>query len=445
MRNGTLQIVFLFIILFLLGGHANSEDGVNKTQDKPSEVKEASEIPFIDIDKDRNDNKSQTPEICPMVDPGAPYLFSKLQSRAVSQENPTGGKGLGGKDRGSGNCRKGAPAYKFTKPGQTRVLCDIEGPGMIRHIWITMDPEQVKTPEQLRSWIIRMYWDDSPYPSVEVPFGDFFGMALARPCHFVSPYLICTKGRAFNCYFPMPFSKRCKITFENDSDKELIWLFYQVDYTLGDPVQEDWGRFHAHFRRENPTVVGRDFVMLDTKGSPGVFLGACIGVNPIGPGWWGEGEAKFYIDGDTKYPTICGTGTEDYAGNGWGLEVQNSLYMGVNYQTNPNVDQMGPTSFYRFHIKDPIYFQNNLRAELQQLGAGGWSEENKKKYGWSNQHRHNTNTDPPEFMSSWLYDRCDDVSATVYWYQKVMNKPLPLLPSREERIKGTEKKEWEKF
>ena len=421
MRKHTLKIVFPLLFFFLLGCRACPYHCVHKIKGERSGVM--------------------------ILETDAPYLFSNLKSRAVTQENPTGGKGLGGKDRGSGNCRKGAPAYKYIEAGGNRVLCDIEGPGMIRHIWMTMDPEQMKTPEQLRSWVIRIYWDDSPHPSVEAPVGDFFGMALGRVCHFTSPYLICPKGRSFNSYFPMPFSKRCKITFENNSDKELAWLFYQIDYTLGDPVEDDWGRFHAHFRRENPTVTGKDFVLLDTKGSPGVFVGASVGVNPIGPGWWGEGEMKFYIDGDTKYPTICGTGLEDYVCSGWGFEVHDALYMGVNYQANnpATPDLIGPTSFYRFHVKDPIYFQNDLRAELQQLGAAAWSEENKEKYGWSDQHYHPINASPDKFMSTWLYDRSDDVCSTVYWYQKVMDEPLPPLPGREERIKGVEKKEWENF
>ena len=368
---------------------------------------------------------------------GTPYVFTKLESRAVTQENPTGAKGLGGKDKGIGNCRKGAPAFRNVAAGETKTLCNIEGPGMVRHIWMTFSDPAQRTPEHLRSWIIRMYWDDSPYPSVEAPIGDFFGIAHGRAAHFVSPYLSCACGTAYNCFFPMPFSKRCRITFENNTNEPMDWLFYQIDYTLGDPVTADWGRFHAHFRRQNPTTVGKDYTLLDTEGSPGVFTGAVLGVNPIGPGWWGEGEMKFYIDGDTRYHTICGTGTEDYVGSGWRFEKNDVLYMGVNYKAqNPatGLDQFA--SFYRFHIMDPIYFQNSLHVELQQLGAGGWTEENKAKYGWSDMHVHPN-------MSNWLYDRADDVSSVVYWYQKVSNKPLPSLPSREERIKGIAKQDWE--
>ncbi|MEI8196103.1 MAG: glycoside hydrolase family 172 protein, partial [Phycisphaerae bacterium] len=224
----------------------------------------------------------------------SPYLFSTLQSRAVSHENPTGGKGIACKDRGNGNCRKGAPAIRNIPPGKTVVLCDIEGPGMIRHLWFARPSDK---PEDLRNFIIRIYWDDSPHPSVEAPIGDFFGVAHGRLAHFMTPYLGMPEGRGFQCYFPMPFSRRCRMTFENDTDGVLGMLFYQVDYTLGDQVTPEMGRFHAHFRRQNPCPVSQDYVLLDTQGSPGVFAGAVIGCNPIGPNWWGEGEMKFYIDG----------------------------------------------------------------------------------------------------------------------------------------------------
>jgi len=254
----------------------------------------------------------------------------------------------------------------------------------------------------------------------------------------------------------MPFSRRCRITFENDTTQPLGMLFYQVDYMLGDTVTEEMGRFHAHFRRQNPCPVSRDYVLLDTKGSPGVFAGAVIGVNPIGPNWWGEGEMKFYIDGDTAYPTICGTGTEDYLCSGWGMSEHQALYTGVNYiRKNPHtlLDQF--VSFYRFHVLDPIYFQSDLRVELQQIGAPGAdflgehgvAKEGDKhatedlkaayaKYGWVGPHVHPN-------MSDWLFDRSDDYCSVVYWYQKVTGTPLPPIPSREDRSKGIARQEWE--
>ncbi len=382
-----------------------------------------------------------------------PYRFSKLESRAVTQENPTGGKGLGGKDRGNGNGRKGAPVIRNIAPGQTVVLCDIEGPGTIRHLWFA---RPTADPELLRNYILRIHWDGADHPSVEAPLGDFFGVAHGRLAHYMSPYLGMPEGRGFQCYFPMPFSRRCRMTFENDSSHPLDMLFYQVDYTLGDEVTGEMGRFHAHFRRENPCPVSRDYALLDTKGSPGIFMGAVVGVNVLGPNWWGEGEMKFYIDGDTTHPTICGTGTEDYLCSGWGMAQHEAIYTGVNYiRTDPNTKWDQFVSFYRFHVLDPIYFQSGLRVELQQLGApsadflgehgvakqGGThaTEELKAayaKYGWVGPHVH-------PGMSDWLFDRSDDYCSTVYWYQKVTGTPLPPLPSRAERIRGVALRDWE--
>ena len=367
-------------------------------------------------------------------DLNAPFLFTQLQSRAVTQENPTGGKGLGGKGRGNGNGRKGAPAFRNVEPGETKVLADITGPGMIRHLWMTVED---KTPEMLRSHIVRIYWDDSPYPSVEAPMGDFFGVAHGRTVHFMTPYVGTPEGRGFHCYFPMPFSKRCRITFENDSDARMPWLFYQVDYTLGDAVTDDWGRFHAHFRRENPCPIDRDYTLLDTEGTPGVFIGAVIGVNPKGPVWWGEGEMKFYIDGDSVYPTICGTGTEDYICTGWGMHPHDAIYTGVNHMVrDPATGWSRFVSFYRFHVRDPIFFSNSLRVELQQLGAGLKADEI-KAYGYKGPHVH-------PGMSDWLFDRSDDYCSVAYWYQKVLDRPLPPLPSRAARIEGIAEQAWEK-
>ena len=390
-----------------------------------------------------------------MQNPSLPpiYCFSKLDSRSVTHENPTGARGLGGKDRGNGSGRKGAPAIRNIQPGQLVTLCDIEGPGMIRHLWFARPH---RNPEFLRSYILRIYWDDCPHPSVECPISDFFGVAHGRTAHFMTPYLGMPEGRGFQCYFPMPFGRRCRITFENDSPDVLGMLFYQVDYTLGDEITDEMGRFHAHFRRQNPCPVSQDYCLLDTKGSPGIFVGAVIGVNVIGPNWWGEGEMKFYRDGDTTYPTICGTGAEDYLCSGWGMARHEAIYTGVNYKkTDPQTQWNKFISFYRFHILDPIYFQSELRVELQQIGAPGAdflgdhgvakqgdthdTEALKAAYaklGWVGPHVH-------PGMSDWLFDRSDDYCSVAFWYQKVTATPLPPIPSREDRIKGIASQEWE--
>jgi hypothetical protein len=383
-----------------------------------------------------------------------PYLFSKLESRAVSQENPTGGRGLGGKGRGNGSGRKGAPAFPHVMPGTVLDLCDIAGPGMVRHLWFARPTTK---PEVLRNLILRMYWDGAEHPSVEAPLGDFFGVAHGRTAHFMTPYIGMPEGRGFNCYFPMPFSQRCRITLENASDEDLGALFYQVDYTLGDEITPETGRFHAHFRRQNPCPVSQDFVLLDTKGSPGVFVGAVVGVNVLGPNWWGEGEMKIYLDGDTDWPTICGTGAEDYLCSGWGMAPHEAIYTGVNYmKRDPATTWEKFVSFYRVHVLDPIYFQNEIRVELQQLGAPGAEflgansvtkvgdthdtsalKEAYAKYGWVGPHVH-------PGMSDWLFDRSDDYCSTAYWYQNVTRVPLPALPTKAERSADIALQDWEK-
>jgi hypothetical protein len=389
-----------------------------------------------------------------MLEPPFPYLFRALQSRAVTQENPTGGKGLGGKDRGNGNGRKGSPSLRDIQPGETRVLCDIEGPGMVRHLWFARPPNAA--PELLRNHILRIYWDDCPYPSVEAPLGDFFGVAHGRTAHYMTPYLGMPEGRGFQCYFPMPFGGRCRMTFENESTAPVDSLFYQVDYTLGDEITAEMGRFHARFRRENPCPSGRDFTLLKTAGSPGVFVGAVIGVNPRGPNWWGEGEMKFYLDGDSTYPTICGTGTEDYLCSGWGMLPHEALYTGVNYlRKDPRTGWDQFVSFYRFHVLDPIYFQSDLRVELQQIGAPSaeflQSHGVKKtghrhdpsalraaceKYGWMGPHIH-------PGISDWLFDRADDYCCVAYWYQRLSAEKPPAFPSRQCRTAGISRQAWE--
>jgi hypothetical protein len=379
------------------------------------------------------------------MDRHEPFRLRKLESRAVTQENPTGGKGLGGKDRGNGNGRKGAPAFRFIDPGETKTLCDVQGPGMIRHIWLTLED---RSPEMMRSYVLRIYWDNNDYPSVEAPLGDFFGVAHGRTVHYTSPYLGTPEGRAFQCYFPMPFARRCRITFENDSPNPMSWLFYQVDYTLGDEITPDMGSFHAHFRRENPCPVDRDYCLLDTKGAPGVFAGAVIGVNPRLPGWWGEGEMKFYIDGDRPYPTICGTGTEDYLCSGWGMNPHAALYTGVNYMAQDPSGQQQFVSFYRFHVPDPIYFQSDLRVELQQLGAvvppdGESTADYCRRNNLPAPHVHPNTERPGQLLSNWLYDRSDDYCSVVFWYQKLNGHPLPAIPCREERITGIALQPWE--
>ncbi|MBN1670307.1 MAG: DUF2961 domain-containing protein [Kiritimatiellae bacterium] len=300
-------------------------------------------------------------------------------------------------------------------PGETVPLADITGPGMIRQIWLTI---RNRDPVGLRSYVLRIYWDDSELPSVEAPWGDFFGLAHGRPGHYSTPYLGVSEAKGYNCAFPMPFSKRCRITFENDTDEKAGGLFYQINYTLGDEVTPDTGRFHAHFRRATPPR-GRNFVLLDRGGTPGVYVGTTISALPREPGTWREGEFRFFIDGDTQRPTIVGTGWSDWFLSAWGLGMHQSLYAGSNYQVlHPEMKSKYFCSCYRFHVMDPIYFQHDLRVEHTQIGG---------RPG----------------MPGCTHEREDDWCSVAYWYQNVTAQLLPQLPSREARIAGIAVQEWE--
>jgi hypothetical protein len=337
----------------------------------------------------------------------APYKFVKLESRSITSGNPTGGKGA---------VNRGRPKHCLgdIQPGETVTLADIEGPGMLRHIWLTF-PNRV--PEVLRSYIIRMYWDGSEHPSVAAPVGDFFGLAHGRTGHYSTPYLGVSEGKGYNCFFPMPFSKHCRITFENDTPDVLNKLFYQVSYTLGDEITSNMGRFHAHFRRARPPR-GTNFLMLETKDTSGVYVGAVIGALPLETGTWREGEIRFFIDGDTDQPTIVGTGWSDWFLSAWGLGIHQSLYAGSTYQVlHPELGNKYFCSCFRFHVVDPIYFQHDLRVEHSQIGG-------------------------PEGPEGWV-ERADDWCSTVYWYQNVTEVPLPPLPRREERLAGITVLDWE--
>lgn len=340
--------------------------------------------------------------------------FTSLESRSASFENPTGNRSSGGKAASPlGPGRKGA-AWKRVESGEQVVLADISGPGMIRHIWMT----QQNTPEILRGVMIRIYWDGEKYPSVECPIGDFFGIAHGRTNHFSNLLQSMPEGSGMNVYFPMPFSKGAKIVYCNELNEPVPYFYYSVDYTLGDSVDETMGRFHCSFRRENPTERRKDFAILPHRNGMGRFLGCVVGIRPIGPQWWGEGEFKVYLDGDNDWPTIVGTGTEDYIGSAWGLGQHTTLYSG-----SPLVVVSGGwqrlISFYRFHIADPIFFHQDIRVEMQQIGAGIRPD-----------------------GTNGLFERCDDWSAAAFWYQN-LGEPLPPAVPLQERIADLEPLEGE--
>jgi len=321
-----------------------------------------------------------------------------LQSRSISMENPRGEKGAGGSAASPlGAGRKGAPCLFDLPPGSKHTLADITGPGCIHHIWITTDIK----PHVLRSLILRFYWDDLDYPSIECPLGEFFGTAHGRTIHYVSALTAQQQGQGLNNYMPMPFHKRGLIELEVDTVPPLNFFFYQIDYTLGDEVKADDSRLCCMFRRQNPTREKEDFVILPQIEGEGRFLGTVCGVRPLQAEWWGEGEIKIYLDGEDKLPTICGTGTEDYVGTAWGLGEHYAFYQGCPYYKDNLV------SFYRWHVPDPVYFHESIKVTIQQIG-----------------HK----------MDSGYFERVDDWSAAAFWYQK---HPLPLpeiLPARDKRL-----------
>jgi len=286
-----------------------------------------------------------------------------LDCRAVTFENPTGAKGAGGSEYGG---RKGTP-NKLLAPGERVVLADIEGPGTVRHFWMTFPPAP---PETMRAMLLEVFYDDLAEPSISVPCVDFFGVSHGRPVALSSVLTAIQEGRGFNSFLPMPFGRRIRVEFVNGSTRK-TYLYYQIDYTLG--AEPDAGRLHVSWRRENPTTLKRDFVIAEGLRGPGRFLGCNVGVRCLDPGtWYGEGEVKFYLDGDRDLPTICGTGLEDYVGTAWGMNAHVSLYAGVPLDVrSPEIERNAIpdfVSFYRWHVLDPVMFARDCKVTIQQIG-----------------------------------------------------------------------------
>ena len=346
----------------------------------------------------------------------------------ANPENPTGEKGGAAKMKEG---RKGAPCLLHFMPGETRTLAQAEGPGIIRHIWITI--EKRDKPQTLKGYRLECFWDQSEKPAVSVPLGDFFCFNSAKMSAFESELFSSPEGRSFNCVIPMPFRNGMKITISNDTPTiEEVQLFYQIDYTLGDDVS-DACYFHAFYTREMNTVKRRDYVVLPKVEGTGRFLGASFGViaNPLMmDSWWGEGEVKCYIDGDDAYPTLAGTGTEDYIGTGWGQGRFANRYQGCLYAN----EEEKRFSFYRFHVPDPVYFQNDLRVTIQQIGCSEHADVVKMlDNGLAIAH---TGGESVEYdCPGTIFDRFDDDWCSVaYFYLDRPESNLPPIPPYEERI-----------
>ena len=335
-----------------------------------------------------------------------PLIPAGVVSRAITAENPRGEPGRGGQAAHAslGAGRKGSPCLRSIENGQSATLMDIDGCGVIRHIWITVSE---RDPAAMRNMIIRMHWDQSPTPSVEVPVGDFFGTAHGRTVNMASAYVSTPEGKGFNCWFAMPFNTHARITVHNDlpDGRKIGQLFFQIDYELHDRLPANTGLFHAQFRRQNPTVLKQDYTLLDGDEGPGLYVGTVIGVRGLSPNWWGEGEMKFYLDGDNEFPTICGTGSEDYFLAAYGMYEFQAPYHGCTLNLKDEFFKNRLVSMYRWHGPDPIYFSKSIRATIQQIG---WKKEG-------------------------LFERSDDWCSTAFWYQRSPISKMPPLPDREAR------------
>jgi hypothetical protein len=348
--------------------------------------------------------------------------LSDAKSRSISPENPTGEKGKGGMAedgtgaihaRGLGRGWKISPSMRIA-PGATLVLGEIDGAGAIQQIWMT--PAGVRW----RDLILRIYWDGQDEPSVEAPLGDFFACGWGRYAQVNSLAVCVNPGRAFNCYWEMPFRKGARLTLENrDPDTEAI-LYWQINYALTE-VPEDAAYFHAQFRRANPLPFKQDYAILDGVRGRGQYVGAYVAWGVNNSGWWGEGEIKFYLDGD-EFPTICGTGTEDYFCGAYNFDAGTvdpsfprayveftSPYSGMPQVIRPDGTYQSQQRFglYRWHIMDPIRFESDLRVTLQALG---WrTEEDQRRY----------------------LPLQDDIASVAYWYQTLPGATFPPLPDRD--------------
>jgi hypothetical protein len=358
----------------------------------------------------------------------------KVETRWASPENPSGTKGTGGTERDG---RKGRPNIPL-RAGESAVLADVQGTsGTIHRIWLTIDK---RTPETLRGVRIEFYWDGADKPAVNVPLGDFFGNGLGQMTAFQSALFSNPEGRSFNCTIPMPFRTGMKIRLINESAVDIRMVFYDVNFTVGDRHDDDTLYFHAWFNRENPTTLGKDYAILAKVSGRGRFLGTTVGVivdqKKYHQSWWGEGEVKIYLDGDSAHPTLCGTGTEDYIGSAWSLGTFSNTYQGCTLADPKNMWFV----FYRQHVPDPVFFHQDIRVDLQQIGL--WDAPTLEKFKAANSRIiEKSGADPtdwnrPNLHVPSLYERADDVSSCAYFYLDRPTNDLPAPAGVEARLRG---------
>jgi hypothetical protein len=356
------------------------------------------------------------------MDLGNLYRLSDAKTRSISPENFSGEPGRGGaalegtgalaaRDLGQG--WKISPSIQIAA-GENRILADIQGQGVIQHIWMTVTGNW-------RHSILRIYWDDAQSPAVECPVGDFFACGWGQYAQVSSLAVCVNPGSAFNAYWQMPFRRRCKITLTNLADSK-INIYYQVTYALTS-VPEEAAYFHAQFRRVNPLPYAQVYTILDGVKGQGQYVGTYMAWGSHHSGWWGEGEVKFYIDDDREYPTICGTGTEDYFCGSYNFDpgIPNHAldkdrqgytefttpYTGLPQVIRPDGRYQSQMRFglYRWHILDPIRFERELRVTIQALG-------------WRGDRRY--------------LPLQDDIASVAYWYQTLPTAQFPELPGKDE-------------
>lgn len=332
------------------------------------------------------------------------FSVSRIRStatRSISPENRTGASGAGAMAepfsptqgaRELGRGWKVSPRIMI-EPGETAVLCDIDGPAVIRHIWLTTPPAF------WRRLVLRAAWDNAEHPAIAIPLGDLFGQGWCEFAQLSSLPISANSHGGFNSYWEMPFRNRGLLTVENIG-QETAMLFFQIDYEL-EEVGPDQGYLHTQWRRNNPLEYQQPHVILDHADGPGHYVGTYIAWGVNNSGWWGEGELKFYIDGDAEFPTICGTGTEDYFGGAFGFEVPGQGYtafttpfLGLHQITRPDGLYRSQQRFgmYRWLLPDPVRFQTSLRATIQALG-------------WRSDRR--------------FLPLQDDIASTAFWYSSV--------------------------
>lgn len=306
---------------------------------------------------------------------------------------------------------------RWIKPGETLTIADVAGPGVIRHIWFTfaeagpswISKDGAADPSEI---VLRMYWDGSERPAVESPLGDFFAAGFGRRAEIISVPVLVQGGDSYNCFWPMPFFKSAKITIENQSDKPLAALYYQVDYTREPSLAKDSLYFCAQYRQEFPTKLGADYVLADIQGR-GHYVGTVMSVRSRSPEWFGEGDDRFYIDGAEK-PTMTGTGTEDYFLNAWGMEKGCFPYNGVTMLDGWLGDLGNRGTMYRWHVLDSVHFQKSLKATIEHAG---WMSADETSTG----------------KIEGFVEREDDFATVAFWYQEGQPRSFTALPSAKER------------